>query len=136
MIHAISRLETVKLFLESKKGKKQKLSYEAKLLMLAIARESDKQGMDGIELSDEDLLELVRAETVQQAIFYTMKIMDFIGDTHCEQNAMQFIHHFCTMTQMPLENACEEIENLFRTLSIMQPKSRKSILNTIMQGKN
>jgi L-rhamnose isomerase len=124
----INRYELTQKFLKSKKAKKLKLDISHKVMLLAVARESDRQNKDGIELTDDELLELTRDELVFQTKLYAEKLFILFGDNPDNEKIDTFIAYTLEKSKLYLEDLLEKLIDLNKKCEKMSDFEKNNLM--------
>jgi hypothetical protein len=123
----MSKYREVLKFLKSPKAKERKMPFMAKITLIAIAKETDRQRTDAISLSDEELTQLVNAELLEYTLEQTKVTTRLFFQKWQKEHALAYISNLCQILETDIEGACKHIMASNKKLAELTIEKRQEI---------
>jgi hypothetical protein len=120
----MSKYREVLKFLKTDKCKEMKLSFCAKITMIAIAKECDRQRVDAINLNDNELTALVNEELLGYTLEQTKVTAKLFFQKWQKENALSYISNLCQILEVDMEGACKHIMSTNKKLADLPVEKR------------
>jgi|HubBroStandDraft_5_1064220.scaffolds.fasta_scaffold70880_4 hypothetical protein len=123
----MSKYREVLKFLKSPKAKERKMPFMAKITLIAIAKETDRQRTDAISLSDDELTKLVNAELLEYTLEQTKVTTRLFFQKWEKEHALAYISNLCQVLETDMEGACKHIMSTNKKLAELPVKKRQQL---------